>query len=523
MSYLITLLLCASLSQAQPGQQPPKAGELFLQARQHFEKREWDKARAAAARALQADPRLADAEVMLGLIASIEKQFGSAEQHFLRAISLQPGNDLAQGYLASTYLQQKRYSEAARAFRKVLVRDPKNQAANYNLGLIALIREKPAEALKYFEQVSRQDPEDVPALTGILECRLLLKQPEAALQLTRKLEALLPPQDPALFRIATMLALYQQYGPAIAILERLRQVYPQSHDVTYNLALAYLRAGKYDRAAEALEPLLNQPGAAEAYSLLAQAREKLQPGAQALQAYQKAAELEPGNEDYRFDYACALLQHVPGDAAVTAFSSAVRDFPKSWRMRTGLGSAYYLTGRNEDAAAALLEAIKLDPASKVAYYLLGRAYEAAGSRQADIRAAFKAYLEREPRDPWAYYHCGSMLYLEAQTELTPDFKAARGCLGKALALDPDFAEAHLQMGIIEQAEGRLPEAVLSLERAIRISPDLPAPHYRLGQVYQRLGEKERSRAEFDLFEKLKAGGALREKQEVVRSLSGQRK
>jgi tetratricopeptide (TPR) repeat protein len=520
---LITLLLCASPIQAQPSQQPPGAGELFLQARQHFDKQEWEKARVAANRALQADPRLADAEVMLGLIASIEKQFDIAEQHFLRAVSLQPGNQLAQGYLASTFLQQKRYPEAARAFRKVLARDPKNQAANYNLGLITLIQEKPAEALKYFEQVSRQNPEDIPALTGILECHLLLKQTDSALQLTGKLEALLSPQDPGLFRIATMLALYQQYDPAISILERVRQVYPQSHDVTYNLALAYLRTGKYDRAAESLKPLLDQPGAAEAYSLLAQAREKLQLAEQALQAYQRAAELEPGNEDYRFDYAYAVLRYVPGDAAVTAFSSAIPDFPKSWRMRTGLGSAYYLTGRNEDAAIALLDAIRLDPGAKVAYYLLGKAYEAAGNRQPDIRAAFKAYLEKEPQDAWAYYHYGNMLYLEAQTELTPDFKAAKAYLSKALALNPDFAEAHLQLGIIEQAEGGLAESVRSLERAARINPNLPAPHYRLGQVYQRLGDRERSKAEFDLFEKLKAGSAAREKQEVVRSLNEQAK
>ncbi len=520
---VISLLLCASLSQAQPEAESPKAGELFLQARQHFDRQEWGKAKVAATRVLQADPRFADAEVMLGLIASMEKEYGSAEQHFVRALSLQPGNNLAQGYLASTYLQQKRYTEAARAFRKVLIRDPKNQAANYNLGLIALIQEKPAEALNYFERVSRQNPDDIPALTGILECQLLLKQIDAALQLTRKLEALLPPKNPGLFRIATMLALYQQYDPAIAILERVRQVYPRSIDVSYNLALAYFRAGKYDRAAQVLEPLLNQPAAAEAYSLLAQAREKLQLREQALQAYERAVELEPGNEDYRFDYAYALIQYVPGDAAITALSSAARDFPKSWRMRAGLGSAYYLAGRYDDAAVALLEAIQLEPSAKVAYYLLGKAYEAAGNRQADIRAAFKAYLEKGPQDPWAYCHYGTMLYLEAQTELTPDFAAAKACLSKALALAPDFAEAHLQTGIIEQAEGRLAESVRSLESATRINPSLPAPHYRLGQVYLRLGNKERSKAEFDLFEKLKASSSDQEKEQVVQSMSGQRK
>ena len=520
---LLALLLCASLSQAQPNQQTPKAEDLFLQARQHFENQEWEKARAAATKALQINPRLADAEVMLGLIASIEEQFSSAEKHFLRAISLQPGNDLARGYLASTYLQQKRYPEAVRAFRKVLSRNPKNQAANYNLGLIALIQEKPAEARTYFEQVRRQNPEDIPALTGILECQLLLKQTDAARQVTAQLEGLLPVQDPRLFRIATMLALYQQYDPAIAILERVRQVYPQSHDVIYNLALGYVRSGKYDRAAQVLEPLLGQPGAADAYSLLAQTQEKLQLQEQALRAYQRASELEPGNEDYRFDHAYALLQYVPGDAAITAFSSAAHDFPKSWRMRVGLGSAYYLAGRYSEAAAALLEALKLDPAAKVAYYLLGKAYESAGDGQAAIREAFRTYLEKEPRDPWAYCHYGTILYLQAQKEPTQDFDAAKSCLSKALALNPDLAEAHLQMGIIEQAEGRLQESVQSLEKATRINPDLPASHYRLAQVYQRLGNKESSKAEFDLFEKLKADTAAQEKQEVVQSLREQEK
>ncbi len=228
MLFLLACLLCASLNQAQPGQKNPKAEELFLQARQHFENQEWEKARTAAAATLKADPRFSDAEVMLGLIATMESQFSVAEQYFLHAIALQPQNTQAQGYLASTYLQQKRYAEAAQAFKRVLVKDPQNQAANYNLGLIALIQEKPVVARNYFEQVLRKNPDDVPALTGILECRLLLKQFPESRQLTAKLENLLPVHDPRLFQVATMLALYRQYDAAIAIMERVREVYPKS-------------------------------------------------------------------------------------------------------------------------------------------------------------------------------------------------------------------------------------------------------------------------------------------------------
>ncbi len=523
MLLLLAYLLCASLNQAQPLHKNPTADELFSQARRQFENREWEKAKATAAATLKADPRFADAEVMLGLIATMESRFAVAEQHFLHAIALQPQNEQAQGYLASTYLQEKRYAEAAQTFKKVLARNPQNQAANYNMGLIALIQEKPDAARNYFERVLRNNPNDVPALTGVLECLLLLKHIPETRQLTAKLEGLLPVQDPRLFQVATMLALYQQYDAAIAIMERVRQAYPKSYEVNYNLALGYLRSAKYDRAVEILDPLLNQPNSAEAYSLLAQAREKLKQPDQALLAYRKAAELEPGNEDYRFDYAYAVLQYVAGDAAVSVFSDASRDFPKSWRMHVGVGSAYYLAGKYDEAVLALLDALELEPKAKVAYYLLGKAYEPARDSQAKIREAFRAYLGKEPRDPWAYYHYGIMLFLEAQARLTRDFEAAKSNLNKALALNPDFAEAHLQMGVIEQAEGRLQESVQSLARAIRINPNLPAPHYRLALVYQRLGDKEKSKEQFDLFEKLKSDGAAQEKRDVVQSLSGQEK
>ena len=413
---LVLLLLIASFTQATLGKTSPTAEDYFSQARQYFEKQEWDKARVAAGKALEANPQLADAEVLLGLIATAQNQFSNAEIHFQRAVSLQPENDQALSYLASTYLQQKRYSEAARDFDKALQLNPRNQAANYNRGLIALIQEKPAEALTYFERVHQANPSDVTVLTGILECQLLLKHSAESLQIVQKLEGMLQPQDPRLFQVATMLALHQQYDSAISILERFRQAYPRSYDVNYNLALAYLRSGKYDRAAGTLQSLLDQPKAAESYNLLAQVKEKQQLPDQALAAYQKAAELEPVNEDYRFDHAYALLQYLSIEAAMSAFSSGTHDFPKSWRMRVGLGSAYYLGGRYDAAVQTLLEAVELEPGAKVAYFLLGKAYESAGDSQTRIREVFRKYLEKKPEDAWAYYHYGNMLFLQAQAE-----------------------------------------------------------------------------------------------------------
>ena len=503
---------------------PNEAQRWFQQAQQYFQKQEWEKSRSAAMKALEFNPALADAEVLLGLVASAQARPQEAEKRLLRALSLQPRNDRAQSYLGSIYLQQKRLAEASRAFQSALRLNPKNQSAFYNLGLIALIQEKPADALAYFEKVHENDPSDIAALIGMLESQLLLKRQPAARLSTQKLQALLKPQDPRFFQAATLLALHGEYTLAIPLMEQVRQEFPQSYDANYNLALAYFRSGNPTKAAETLQVLLAQQPRAEVYNLLATVEEKRQHYLEAVRAYQKAAEMEPGNEDFRYDYANELLQHRTTQEAITLFATGVRDFPRSWKLRLGLGCAYYLAGKFDDAAGVLLETIKLEPNNKLAYFFLGKTYESTESLQPAIREAFKAYLDRNPDNPWAYYHNGTILYLRAQLDPQPDFRPAKSNLERALLLKPGFAEAYLQLGTILQQEGQLKESIPFLDRAIHSNPKLAAAHYRLAVAYKRLGQVEKAKPEFDVYERLKSGNqAEQEKQEVIQFLVEQRK
>src|SRR5438093_11077494 len=127
-----------------------QAQSWFQQAQQHFEKQEWEKSRSAAMKALEINPALADAEVLLGLVATTQARLPEAERHLQRAVSLQPRNERAQGYLALVYLQQKRLSEAGQAFQRVLAINPSTRSASSNLALIALNQEQPDDALVYF-------------------------------------------------------------------------------------------------------------------------------------------------------------------------------------------------------------------------------------------------------------------------------------------------------------------------------------------------------------------------------------
>ena len=58
---------------------------------------------------------------------------------------------------------------------------------------------------------------------------------------------------------------------------------------------------------------------------------------------------------------------------------------------------------------------------------------------------------------------------------------------KLAALNPDFAPAHVNMGIRLEEEGRLDEAILAYHRALRADPGRLIAHYNLGNALVKKG------------------------------------
>ncbi|HKF58359.1 MAG TPA: tetratricopeptide repeat protein [Blastocatellia bacterium] len=509
----VSVICCVAAS----AYQSDDALKAFEQAREFFDHRDWDQAERAAAKAIAIDPHLGDAEILLGLVATVQSRFNEAETHFFKAVALEPENYQAHAYLGSTYLEQKKLSEAVRSFEKVLELNPGNVAANYNLGLIALEQGAPADALVRFQTTLRSSPVDVPALTGLLTSQLMLNRVEDARHTTEQLQRLLEDRDPRLLQVAAILAEHGDPAAAIPVMERLRKAFPQSWDINYNLAVACFRTAQYERAVEILQPFTGPEGRAEASDMLGAIEEKRGHIPEAERAFAEAVAREPSNEDYRFDYGNSLAQHNKVQSAVTVFRTAVGEMPRSWRLRIGLGSGYYLAGEYENAAQTLLDAVRLKPDSVVGWFLLGEAYESAPLSERKIETAFASYLQTAPRDAWAYYHYGAILYLRAQAEGRRDYQEAVSNLNQALHLNPNLAEAHLELGLIAQAEGKTEQSITAFERAINLEPELVTAHYRLALAYKRIGKQDRAQEELSRFRALKEDEGQRAR--VLKSLA----
>ena len=209
--------------------------------------------------------------------------------------------------------------------------------------------------------------------------------------------------------------------------------------------------------------------------------------------------------------------------AVHLFKDAVNKWPDSLRSRLGLASVFYLAGKYELCATTLLQGIARQPNAAPLYDLLGKTFESVPALQRDIKAAFEKYVASGVRDAAAHAHLGTMLYLTADGEGTDRFSKSKEQLRRALALNPRLPQAHLQLGIIAQDEGKLQQALTSYQRTVALAPTLAAARYRLGSVYGKLGNHVKAQAELDVFRKLKASEAEQEREPTMGSVSPGRK
>ena len=288
---------------------------------------------------------------------------------------------------------------------------------------------------------------------------------------------------------------------AIPYLERAAQLKPMDYGAGYSLAAAYQKSGDTKRADQAIQTLLARGERAELRALLAEVRESEGLPVDAVREYQRAAELEPSEQNL-FAWGAELLLHHAYAPASEVFAKGHRLYPKSARMLVALGSAAYAQDLNEQAARWLLQAIALEPADPRPYLFLGKLQEVAKSEPQEWLDAFQRFVQLRPDDARAHYYFA--VALEKIRRGEKDFSEREAELRKAIAIDPRFGEAYLKLGLLQEESGELAKAVASLQKAVEYTALPDEAHLRLAQVYRRMGEKEKARKESQLYEEVAA-------------------
>jgi len=110
-------------------------------------------------RALQLDPKLAQAHFIAGMAQIHAGHPTESVSEFRSELQLDPDNNDAKYHLAFALLQLSRIDEAVELLRAVLNRDPNHAQANYELGRELLNEGKKEEAIRYLEAAARVNPQ----------------------------------------------------------------------------------------------------------------------------------------------------------------------------------------------------------------------------------------------------------------------------------------------------------------------------------------------------------------------------
>jgi tetratricopeptide (TPR) repeat protein len=276
-----------------------------------------------------------------------------------------------------------------------------------------------------------------------------------------------------------------------------------------------------EQSRDRVKQLLAQKETADLHRQLGEIDERLDDPLDAVHEYEQAVRLDPSEQNY-FDWGSELLLHRAVWQAAEVFRNGAKAYPKSARMLAALGTALFASARYEEAAQRLCAASDLAPEDPKPYLFMGKIEMAAPTPLPCIEEKLARYAQQQPNDALANYFYAMAIWKRQTLPPNPqDMQQVEALLDKAVRIDKKYADAYLQLGALCFSRREYIKAVGYYEQSIAANPQLGEAHYRLGVAYDRLGEADKARQQFQLhdqIEKAQADAVERQRREVKQFL-----
>lgn len=179
-------------------------------------------------------------------------------------------------------------------------------------------------------------------------------------------------------------------------------------------------------------------------------------------AFESALAIEPNHYEILHYLGMAYAQDESWNKAVEVYQRSLDLKPDNIELLYSLSVLYFKLNQWENAVEPLQKVIALSPRHARGYELLGK-----------VHVKLRQYSE------------------------------AVDILIKAIALKPNAAGNYNELGTAYLNLKDYPQAIENFAKSVKFGPpDYPDPHYGLGTAYLRLGDREKSRAEMQIYQRL---------------------
>lgn len=396
------------------------------------------------------------------------------------------------------------YAEAAAKLEQLLPRVRNSFEVHEMLGLSYASLSRNQDAIRELQAAVRIQPDSAAARTNLAAALSRAGDTDLAGEQFRQALALEPDNYTANHNLGEFYVGAGKLTAAVPLLARAQKINPAAYDNGFDLATAQFLTGHSDDARRIVENLIAVKDTGELHNLLGQIDEKEGNYLAAAHDYETAAHIDP-SDDNLFAWGGELLIHRTYEPAVAVFRYATQRYPNSPRLQIGLGMALYARGLYQDSVTVLLKAIDLAPDDARCYQFLARAYDRSPQQVNDVIDRFRRYAALQPDNAQAQYYYAMSLWKGRRLEQSsPDLATVADLLRKSVALDPRFADAHLQLGNLYAAQHNYPDSISEYERSISLDPNQPDAHYRLATDYIHTGKKDLADQQFAIYQKQRA-------------------
>lgn len=458
-----------------------------------------------AEKSLPDNPALHD---LKGQVRQAKGDLDKARASYARALELQPSYYPAAGRMMQLELKAGRPAEARKHMERFLAQNKGHLDAMTAMAGLADFENKADEATRWLEQASAANPQSVPAYVRLISQYLLVRQPQKALTLARKLQVdhprnpdlldllgksqlangdmngalesymklvfTLPLSAQAQMQVAALLLVMDRPTQAEDYLKNALALQPDFPAAQLALAELHVRNGHYDIARLMSARLQRKyPNASAGYQLEGDILLSQGNAADALQAFDKAAQRAPSNE-LVIKAAHALRQAGQRDAAAKRLAAWQQKHPDDTRIALFLAETALADGAMLSATNQLQALLKTQPDNVVALNNLAWAYQQQGDKRAAATAERAATLA--PEKPavldtygWILVEGGELPQglelLRKAHGLAPTARDIRYHLAAALARSGDKAGARQHLEQVLKGDNRFPQAVAARELA----------------------------------------------------------
>ena len=274
----------------------------------------------------------------------------------------------------------------------------------------------------------------------------------------------------------------QQYGKATEAITAFRKAAPRDPQGAILMAQIQERDGHADTAAAQLETYLQQnPDQLAAHNALGDLYARLGQGPQAMNHYHLVTAAQTDDPAARIGLGELAVREKRYQEAIDEFEKARAIVPKNFRMLAGLGTAYVQLGNCAQAVGPLRQAQQLAPDDFPLAKSLAACY-ASMKLWPDLLTSLRTGTPEEAADPEA-----TAMVMKA-FENTKDIAAAEAYLRRVLAAAPANIAAHTDLGDLLYDGNRRPEARIQYLEVVKLAPDSPRIHERLGDMSQETPE-----------------------------------